>query len=54
MSLVEHMIWVDYGTVAPRYIGAFDGVPVVWLYDRTRRAAAAPGAPAPQPSAPAE
>jgi hypothetical protein len=38
MSLVEHMIWVDYGTVAPRYIGAFDGVPVVWLYDRTPRA----------------
>jgi 4-amino-4-deoxy-L-arabinose transferase-like glycosyltransferase len=34
MSRVEHMIWVDYGTVAPARIGAFDGVPVVWLYQR--------------------
>ncbi len=36
MSRVEHMIWVDYGTVAPAYIGAFDGVPVAWMYQRPR------------------
>ncbi|HKO94447.1 MAG TPA: glycosyltransferase family 39 protein [Polyangiaceae bacterium] len=34
MSRVEHMIWVDYGTSAPVHVGAFDGVPVVWLYQR--------------------
>ena len=34
MSRVEHMIWVDYGTTAPSYIGAFDGVPVIWVYAR--------------------
>jgi hypothetical protein len=40
MSRVEHMIWVDYGTVAPARIGALDGVPVVLLYQR-------PSTPAP-------
>jgi hypothetical protein len=34
MSRVEHMIWVDYGTVAPARIAGLDGVPVVWLYER--------------------
>ncbi len=34
MSRVEHMIWVDYGTVRPIVVGAFDGVPVVLLYER--------------------
>ena len=34
MSRVEHMIWVDYGTVAPARIAGLDGVPVVWLYAR--------------------
>jgi 4-amino-4-deoxy-L-arabinose transferase-like glycosyltransferase len=36
MARVEHQIWVDYGTVKPIHIGAFDGVPVVWLYKRPR------------------
>jgi 4-amino-4-deoxy-L-arabinose transferase-like glycosyltransferase len=34
MSRVEHMIWVDYGTVQPAHVGAFDGVPVIWVYQR--------------------
>jgi hypothetical protein len=34
MARVEYQIWVDYGTVAPVEIGAFDGVPVVWLFAR--------------------
>ena len=34
MSRVEHMIWVDYGTTTPVHVGAFDGVPVIWLYQR--------------------
>ncbi|MEY4548643.1 MAG: hypothetical protein RL685_4838 [Pseudomonadota bacterium] len=37
MSRVEHMIWVDYGTIRPAHIGAFDGVPVIWLYQRPQR-----------------
>jgi 4-amino-4-deoxy-L-arabinose transferase-like glycosyltransferase len=39
MARVEHQIWVDYGTVKPVHIGAFDGVPVVWLYARPEKAA---------------
>jgi hypothetical protein len=34
MSRVEHQLWVDYGTVKPEYVGAYDGVPVIWLYKR--------------------
>jgi 4-amino-4-deoxy-L-arabinose transferase-like glycosyltransferase len=34
MSRVEHMIWTDYGTTQPMYIGALDGVPLVWVYRR--------------------
>jgi len=34
MLRVEYQIWIDYGTVAPAHIGAFDGVPVVWIYAR--------------------
>jgi 4-amino-4-deoxy-L-arabinose transferase-like glycosyltransferase len=34
MGRVEYMTWVDYGTAAPEAIGAYDGVPVVWLYRR--------------------
>jgi hypothetical protein len=36
MSRVEHQIWVDYGTLAPSAIAAFDGVPVPWAYARPR------------------
>jgi hypothetical protein len=34
MSRVEFMTWVDYGTVTPADIGSYDGVPVVWVYQR--------------------
>ncbi len=34
MAQVEYMIWVDYGTTQPVHVGTYDGVPVVWLYDR--------------------
>jgi hypothetical protein len=36
MSRVEFMTWVDYGTVAPATIGAFDGVPIVWVFTRPK------------------
>lgn len=36
MAKVEYQIWVDYGTVTPAHIGAFQGVPVVWVYQRPR------------------
>jgi hypothetical protein len=34
MSRVEQQVWVTYGTAAPAYVGAFDGVPVIWVYAR--------------------
>ncbi len=34
MLRVEYQIWVDYGTVAPARVGTYDGVPVVWVYER--------------------
>jgi 4-amino-4-deoxy-L-arabinose transferase-like glycosyltransferase len=34
MSRVEFETWVVYGTTAPVAIGSYDGVPVVWLYQR--------------------
>jgi len=34
MRRVEYEIWVDYGHAAPAAIGAFDGVPIVWVYAR--------------------
>jgi 4-amino-4-deoxy-L-arabinose transferase-like glycosyltransferase len=34
MSRVEYQIWRAYGTVQPAYVGAHDGVPVVWVYAR--------------------
>ncbi|MBK7582582.1 MAG: glycosyltransferase family 39 protein [Myxococcales bacterium] len=34
MARVEYQIWVDYGTVAPAYVGTHDGVPVIWVYER--------------------
>lgn len=37
MSRVEHMIWVDYGTTTPAHIATFDGVPMVWVYQRPRK-----------------
>jgi hypothetical protein len=32
MARVEYQLWVDYGTVAPAYIGAYDGAYSVGLY----------------------
>jgi hypothetical protein len=34
MGRVEYQIWIDYGTSTPVEIGVFDGVPVVWVYER--------------------
>jgi hypothetical protein len=34
MHRVEYEIWVDYGHDAPADVGTFDGVPVVWVYQR--------------------
>jgi len=34
MSRVEYQIWMDYGTVTPFALAAFDGVPVAWAYLR--------------------
>ncbi len=36
MQRVEHQIWVDYGTVRPSHIGAHNGVPVIWVYERPK------------------
>jgi 4-amino-4-deoxy-L-arabinose transferase-like glycosyltransferase len=36
MARVEYQYWVDYGTVAPATIGANDGVPIVWVYQRPK------------------
>jgi 4-amino-4-deoxy-L-arabinose transferase-like glycosyltransferase len=37
MLRVEYQLWVDYGTIAPAHVGAYDGVPVVWVYERPKR-----------------
>jgi 4-amino-4-deoxy-L-arabinose transferase-like glycosyltransferase len=34
MHRVEYETWVDYGHAAPAEVGTFDGVPVVWVYER--------------------
>src|SRR5207237_947068 len=34
MEKVEYQIWVAYGTSTPAYVGALDGVPVIWVYAR--------------------
>jgi hypothetical protein len=36
MGKIEYQIWVDYGTLTPLYVGAYHGVPVIWLYERPR------------------
>jgi 4-amino-4-deoxy-L-arabinose transferase-like glycosyltransferase len=36
MSRVEQQIWLEYGSVAPDGIAAFDGVPIAWAYVRKR------------------
>lgn len=34
MSKVEYQAWVNYGTAKPAFVGTYDGVPVVWVYER--------------------
>jgi 4-amino-4-deoxy-L-arabinose transferase-like glycosyltransferase len=34
MERVEYQIWSAYGKATPASIGVYQGVPVVWLYDR--------------------
>jgi hypothetical protein len=36
MGRVEYQIWAAYGTSTPIAVGTHEGVPVVWLYERTR------------------
>ena len=36
MGRVEYQTWVAYGTATPAAIGAYQGVPVIWMYDRKR------------------
>jgi 4-amino-4-deoxy-L-arabinose transferase-like glycosyltransferase len=40
MRRVEYQIWIDYGTAAPAALGVYDGVPIVWVYERRRRSVA--------------
>lgn len=40
MAKVEYMIWAEYGTTKPSHVGTYDGVPVVWLYERPKTTAA--------------
>ena len=37
MGRVEYQIWAAYGTSTPTAIGTYEGVPVVWLYERNRQ-----------------
>jgi hypothetical protein len=34
MRRVEYETWVVYGTASPVVMGVYDGVPIVWLYER--------------------
>ena len=34
MRRVEYETWVVYGTRAPVVMGVYDGVPIVWVYER--------------------
>jgi len=36
MERVEYQIWAAYGTSTPVAIGSYEGVPVVWLFERNR------------------
>lgn len=42
MTKVEYQIWVDYGTTTPAHLGIFQGVPIVWVYQRPRPESARP------------
>jgi hypothetical protein len=32
METVEYQIWAAYGTASPAFIGAYDGVPIIYVY----------------------
>jgi 4-amino-4-deoxy-L-arabinose transferase-like glycosyltransferase len=49
MRRVEYETWVVYGTVSPVAVGAYDGVPVVWLYERPALPAPSAASPSPPP-----
>jgi hypothetical protein len=34
METIEYQIWTAYGTSAPVHIGAYDGVPIIYVYAR--------------------
>ena len=36
MLKVEYQVWVAYGTTQPAWVGAHDGVPVIWIYQRPK------------------
>jgi 4-amino-4-deoxy-L-arabinose transferase-like glycosyltransferase len=38
MLRVDYQYWIDYGTVSPIHVGMYDGVPVVWVYQRPEAA----------------
>jgi 4-amino-4-deoxy-L-arabinose transferase-like glycosyltransferase len=38
MQRVEHQVWIDYGTLAPSFVGTHQGVPVIWVYVRPAEA----------------
>ncbi len=37
MGRVEYQIWAAYGTSTPSAVGTYEGVPVIWMYDRRKR-----------------
>jgi 4-amino-4-deoxy-L-arabinose transferase-like glycosyltransferase len=37
MGRVEYQIWAAYGSATPAAIGTFEGVPVIWMYERRKR-----------------
>ena len=36
MGRVEYQVWIDYGTARPAHLGVYDGVPIVWVYERPK------------------
>jgi 4-amino-4-deoxy-L-arabinose transferase-like glycosyltransferase len=37
MERVEYQTWAAYGTSTPTAIGTYEGVPVIWMYERQNR-----------------
>ncbi|HKQ69219.1 MAG TPA: glycosyltransferase family 39 protein [Polyangiaceae bacterium] len=34
METIEYQIWTVYGTASPAYVGAYDGVPIIYVYEQ--------------------